>query len=150
RHADRCDRIRRARPSRGNRGAEARGLGRDAERRRTARKYPAVARSSYVSPAVVERYLDCRTIGHFPPGICAWRQGGIPTSIRGKSDARARSLVADTHGAQSCVEFVRHFGRRRSFVARKTVLVCDNCGKEVDEGKGAVLRVTYTDARRGA
>ena len=35
-------------------------------------------------------------------------------------------------------------------MARKTVLVCDNCGKEVGEGKGAVLRVTYTDARRGA
>jgi hypothetical protein len=35
-------------------------------------------------------------------------------------------------------------------VARKTVLVCDSCGSEVDEGKGAVLRVTYTDARRGA
>jgi hypothetical protein len=35
-------------------------------------------------------------------------------------------------------------------VARKTVLVCDSCGKEVDEAKGAVLRVTYTDARRGA
>jgi ribosomal protein S26 len=35
-------------------------------------------------------------------------------------------------------------------LARKTVLVCDNCGKEVDEGKGAVMRVTYTDARRGA
>jgi hypothetical protein len=35
-------------------------------------------------------------------------------------------------------------------LARKTVLVCDSCGKEVDEGKGAVLRVTYTDARRGA
>jgi hypothetical protein len=35
-------------------------------------------------------------------------------------------------------------------VARKTVLVCDNCGKEVEEGKGAVMRVTYTDARRGA
>ena len=35
-------------------------------------------------------------------------------------------------------------------MARKTVLVCDNCGKEVDEGKGAVLRLTYTDARRGA
>jgi hypothetical protein len=28
--------------------------------------------------------------------------------------------------------------------------VCDNCGKEVDEGKGAGMRVTYTDARRGA
>ena len=35
-------------------------------------------------------------------------------------------------------------------VARKTVLVCDSCGKEVDEAKGAVMRVTYTDARRGA
>jgi hypothetical protein len=35
-------------------------------------------------------------------------------------------------------------------VARKTVLVCDKCGREVAEGKGAVMRVTYTDARRGA
>jgi hypothetical protein len=30
------------------------------------------------------------------------------------------------------------------------VLVCDNCGKEVGEGKGAVLRMSYSDARRGA
>jgi hypothetical protein len=30
------------------------------------------------------------------------------------------------------------------------VLVCDNCGKEVDESKGAVMRLTYADARRGA
>ena len=35
-------------------------------------------------------------------------------------------------------------------MARKTVLVCDNCGKEVDESRGATLRVTYADARRGA
>ena len=35
-------------------------------------------------------------------------------------------------------------------MARKTILVCDKCSKEVDEGKGAVLRITYTDARRGA
>jgi hypothetical protein len=33
-------------------------------------------------------------------------------------------------------------------MARKTILVCDNCGKEVDEGKGAMLRLTFTDARR--
>jgi hypothetical protein len=39
---------------------------------------------------------------------------------------------------------------RRKNVARKTVLVCDNCGTEVGEGKGAMLRVTYADARRGA
>ncbi len=35
-------------------------------------------------------------------------------------------------------------------MARKTILVCDKCGKEVEESRGAVLRVTYTDARRGA
>ena len=35
-------------------------------------------------------------------------------------------------------------------MARKTVLVCDNCGKEVGEGKGAVMRMSYSDARRGA
>lgn len=35
-------------------------------------------------------------------------------------------------------------------MARKTVLVCDQCGKEVEEGKGAVQRVTFNDARRGA
>jgi hypothetical protein len=35
-------------------------------------------------------------------------------------------------------------------VARKTVLVCDNCGKEVDEAKGAVMRINFSDARRGS
>jgi hypothetical protein len=35
-------------------------------------------------------------------------------------------------------------------LAKKTVLVCDNCGSEVGEGKGATLRLTYSDARRGA
>jgi hypothetical protein len=37
---------------------------------------------------------------------------------------------------------------QEEFMARKTILVCDNCGKEVDDGKGAVMRVNYTDARR--
>jgi hypothetical protein len=35
-------------------------------------------------------------------------------------------------------------------VARKTVLVCDNCGKEIDDGKGAMMRLNFTDARRGS
>ncbi len=35
-------------------------------------------------------------------------------------------------------------------MARKTVLVCDNCGKEVADGKGATMRLNYSDARRGA
>jgi hypothetical protein len=35
-------------------------------------------------------------------------------------------------------------------VARKTILVCDNCGQEVSEGKGALMRINFTDARRGS
>jgi hypothetical protein len=35
-------------------------------------------------------------------------------------------------------------------VARVTRLVCDNCGKEVEEAKGAVMRINFTDARRGS
>jgi hypothetical protein len=35
-------------------------------------------------------------------------------------------------------------------MARKTVLVCDKCDREVGEGKGATLRLNYTDARRGS
>jgi hypothetical protein len=35
-------------------------------------------------------------------------------------------------------------------VARKTVLVCDSCGKEVEESRGATMRLTFADARRGA
>jgi hypothetical protein len=35
-------------------------------------------------------------------------------------------------------------------LARKTVLVCDSCGREVGDNKGATLRLTYSDARRGA
>ena len=39
---------------------------------------------------------------------------------------------------------------RGMIMARKTILVCDNCGTEVEEGRGAVMRVTFNDARRGA
>jgi hypothetical protein len=39
---------------------------------------------------------------------------------------------------------------RRRNVARKTILVCDKCSTEVPEGRGAVMRLNYTDARRGS
>ena len=35
-------------------------------------------------------------------------------------------------------------------MARVTRLVCDNCSKEVAEGRGAVMRINFSDARRGA
>jgi ribosomal protein S26 len=35
-------------------------------------------------------------------------------------------------------------------MARKTILVCDKCGAEVEENRGAVMRLNYTDARRGS
>jgi hypothetical protein len=35
-------------------------------------------------------------------------------------------------------------------MSRKTILICDNCSAEVDAANGAVLRVNYTDSRRGS
>ena len=35
-------------------------------------------------------------------------------------------------------------------MARVTRLVCDKCSKEVAEGRGAVMRINFADARRGA
>jgi hypothetical protein len=35
-------------------------------------------------------------------------------------------------------------------VAKKTVLVSDMSGKEIEEGKGAKIRISFEDARRGA
>jgi hypothetical protein len=34
-------------------------------------------------------------------------------------------------------------------MARKTVLMCDSCGKEIADVKGAVVRAMFNDARRG-
>ena len=34
-------------------------------------------------------------------------------------------------------------------MARKTVLVSDMSGNEIPEGKGAVVRITFRDARKG-
>jgi ribosomal protein S26 len=66
--------------------------------------------------------------------------------------------VAHSPRAQSGLEFSDGFSLNWRFpsikgdgiVARKTVLVCDNCGKEIDEGKGATMRINYSDARRGS
>ena len=34
-------------------------------------------------------------------------------------------------------------------MARKTVLISDMSGKEIADGKGATIRITFRDARKG-
>jgi hypothetical protein len=34
-------------------------------------------------------------------------------------------------------------------VAKKTVLISDMSGKEIPDGKGATIRITFRDARKG-
>jgi hypothetical protein len=34
-------------------------------------------------------------------------------------------------------------------MARKTIRVSDMSGQEIEEGKGATVRITFADARRG-
>ena len=38
---------------------------------------------------------------------------------------------------------------RRKHMARKTVLVSDISGSEIADGKGATIRITFHDARKG-
>jgi hypothetical protein len=103
---------------------------------------------------VIEQYLEGRTIHDFRPAICASWAHAKPVSMR-KSARFSRCFGRG--------EFARPVTPRESFsrlgfphdyqeedVARKTVLVCDNCSKEVEEARGATMRVTYSDARRGA
>lgn len=35
-------------------------------------------------------------------------------------------------------------------MARKTIRVSDMSGQEIPEGKGAIVRITFSDARKGA
>jgi hypothetical protein len=66
--------------------------------------------------------------------------------------------VAYSRGAQSSVDFVSFVGYapvnpaadQGGALARKTVLVCDNCENEIEEAKGAVMRINFNDARRAS
>ena len=124
---------------------------RDAKGGRAARQYADCRANSYVVSggrrAVSRPPHDRR----FPASEFTHRDrtGYRPRSGRA-GDTFSSAIVADTCRPQSCIIAAAIALQRRTFVARKTVLVCDNCGKEVDEGKGAVLRLTFTDARRGA
>ncbi len=114
---------------------------------------PAVARSSYVSPAVVEQYLDGRTIDDFRPRH-------LRVVVRELSSSLPRS------GPRSRCFAPGEFARRAS-------CICVNCrslrntsnGGEIGSenrpglrqlrqggrrGTGRALRVTYSDARRGS
>ena len=67
--------------------------------------------------------------------------------VRGEFDARARPRefrARFRYGSTQSADL-----RGGKSVARKTVLVCDNCGTEIGEGKGATMRINFTDARRG-
>ena len=95
----------------------------------------------------------------FVHGIYASWAREKPVSIRKKKRC-SRCCVRGEFGRRALQRRIRcalriRFSRFPSkkeaeTLARKTVLVCDNCGKEVGEGKGATLRLTYSDARRGA
>jgi hypothetical protein len=59
-------------------------------------------------------------------------------------------FAGNSRRAYRGVNCARDNPAREAKLARKTILVCDSCGKEVDEAQGATLRVTYGDARRGS
>jgi hypothetical protein len=64
---------------------------------------------------------------------------------------KAIRFIATSYG--SCIgsrsAFAFPFIKRRILVARKTIRVSDKSGAEIPEGKGATVRITFADARRG-
>jgi hypothetical protein len=123
---------------------------------------PAVACASYVSPALVEQYLASRTLEDFRPRhlrvVGAATLHSMPRNRlfsaccgpgglcrHGSRPGRLPDWPSEFRYSFRAIERIR-----RKILARKTVLVCDSCGKEVGEGKGATLRLSYSDARRGA
>jgi hypothetical protein len=59
---------------------------------------------------------------------------------RGRSGEVGRVLLAENADLQA----------RRPKLAKKTVRVSDLSGEEIPDGKGAVVRITFADARKGA
>jgi hypothetical protein len=57
-----------------------------------------------------------------------------------------RSVSAQPRGR--CTLSGQH--EREEAMARKTVLVSDLSGKEIEDGKGAKVRITFADARSGS
>ena len=120
---------------------------------------PAVARASYIGPAVIEQYMDGRTIEDFPAATSTrGRRTELSLDPEEQSLVSLLRLVADT-SCTGCglifplttrIDFGYSLQKGRAQLARKTVLICDNCSKEVGEGKGATLRLTSADPRRGA
>jgi hypothetical protein len=48
-----------------------------------------------------------------------------------------------------CIVATSNYAAKEERVARKTVLVSDVSGQEIAEGKGATVRITFHDARKG-
>ena len=114
---------------------------------------PTVARNSYVSPAVVEQYLDGRTIEDFRPRnlrIVTARDIGLDQEEQATLVVAA--FVADTRGARSRVEFQAQFTGTRGGISWPG-RPCSSATTAVRRSRRERvrrLRLTYTDARRGA
>src|SRR5258708_7130185 len=54
------------------------------------------------------------------------------------------------HRAGGCFKGNSPHERRLTEMARKTIRVSDRSGQEIADGKGATVRITFTDARKGA
>jgi hypothetical protein len=67
---------------------------------------PAVARTSYISPAVIEQYMEGRTIENFRPRhLPVVGAGGIRSESRGAVAPQPASIMADSPRASGSLIF---------------------------------------------
>jgi hypothetical protein len=58
-------------------------------------------------------------------------------------------LPADIHLPLAGIYRIGRTTRKELSMAKKTIRVSDQSGDEIPEGKGAIVRITYADARKG-
>ena len=120
---------------------------------------PAVARASYVSPAVVEQYLDGTTVDDFRPRhlrVVGARDIGLS-----REEQALLSLLRSWRikRAPCRVDFLktlrygcgpRNRESKEESLARKTVLVSDLSGKEISEGRALRFGSPFTTRARAS
>jgi hypothetical protein len=70
-------------------------------------------------------------------------------TVRVRADRTDAPRIRLDLPSRYALRYPRQVLKKEAELARKTVLVSDISGSEIPDGKGATVRITYRDARKG-
>jgi hypothetical protein len=118
----------------------------------TPQPHPRAARSLEENPhaagrsRLAQRVIPAAADEGLAPGLTPDEvvAGAAEYLVRG-TECRDHEGVRGLH----CITVPRSRNEQGEIMAKKTVLVSDKSGKEIEEGKGAKVRISFNDARKG-